>query len=512
MEKHQFDNLLTPARERLLVCLLLAAGCILRLAALADAPLGLNQDEASAGYEAYALLVSGMDRCGNVWPVLLESWGSGQNILYTLLTIPFVAVLGLNVTAVRLVGALFGCVTLGVFWHLARKLRGKGFGLTALFLLVINPWHIMASRWALESNLLPGLLLMGIDAAVCARERDFCLIGAACAFGLALYAYGTAFFFLPIFLVGAAILLRKELRLRSFLPAAALFVLLALPIALCQLRNALGLEEAGHFLGLTLPALTQSRQSATSIFGGGGLSALWENVQSLLRILWYQSDGLVFNALPLSKGGLYYFFGLPLAALGLGLSLWRGRENPGERLLQLSLLAALVSACCIQGNINRLNFLWLPLLYFCAVGAWQLCVWLRGWSLIPLAGVLVCFGLFCSSYWTTLGEDGNANFFPGLLEAISYVEELEPEDIYITNAVNQPYIFALFATETPPEEFLETVVYTDADAAFRQVESFGHFRFGPVAEAEGEYWILHWSEAGGAQVVAAFGDYVVCSG
>ena len=36
-----------------------------------------------------------------------------------------------------------------------QKIRGTGFGLLALLVLALNPWHIMISRWALESNLLP---------------------------------------------------------------------------------------------------------------------------------------------------------------------------------------------------------------------------------------------------------------------------------------------------------------------------------------------------------------------
>ena len=60
---------------------LLLLTVVVRLAALTRLPLDLNQDEASTGYEAWALLNYGVDRCGNRWPVLLMSWGSGQNVL-----------------------------------------------------------------------------------------------------------------------------------------------------------------------------------------------------------------------------------------------------------------------------------------------------------------------------------------------------------------------------------------------------------------------------------------------
>ena len=54
------------------------------------------------GYEAYSILNYGIDRNGNVLPVFLVSWGSGQNALYTYILIPFIKLLGLSSFSVRL--------------------------------------------------------------------------------------------------------------------------------------------------------------------------------------------------------------------------------------------------------------------------------------------------------------------------------------------------------------------------------------------------------------------------
>ncbi|MBR4151027.1 MAG: glycosyltransferase family 39 protein, partial [Firmicutes bacterium] len=144
--------------ERILAALMLTLGVLLRLAFLGALPYGLNQDEASAGYEAWALLTAGVDRCGKSWPVLFISWGSGQNVLMSYLAMPFIALFGLSEWTLRLPNAISGCLTLFVFWRLAYRCGGRRFGLLALFLLTVNPWHIMMSRWALESNLLPFFL------------------------------------------------------------------------------------------------------------------------------------------------------------------------------------------------------------------------------------------------------------------------------------------------------------------------------------------------------------------
>ncbi|MBP3736914.1 MAG: hypothetical protein J6I56_07835, partial [Lachnospiraceae bacterium] len=56
---------------------LIAVGAFLRLYLLSVIPLGLNQDEASLGYEAYVLATYGTDRYGYPYPVYPVTWGSG---------------------------------------------------------------------------------------------------------------------------------------------------------------------------------------------------------------------------------------------------------------------------------------------------------------------------------------------------------------------------------------------------------------------------------------------------
>ena len=497
----------TERMERIAAALLLILGAALRLCALGALPFGLNQDEASAGYEAFALLTAGIDRCGKSWPVLFISWGSGQNVLMSYLAMPFIALFGLNEWTLRLPNAISGCLTLLVFWRMARFAGGRRFGLLALFLLVINPWHIMMSRWALESNLLPFFLMTGIWCTALARSRPWALVGASLCFGLGLYAYGTAFFFLPVYLVCAVIWLRKDLHPPSFCASMAMFFLLSLPIALCQLRDAMGMPEM-RLLGMTLPRLTEGRQAATSVFGGGGGKTATENFRAFLEILRKGGDGLPWNALPFWRGGIFYFFGLPSAVLGIVRSILARKDHQTEAPLRFALLSALLCAFLIRVNINRINMIWLPMVYFSALGWDWLLRLLRRWSLIPLAGMLLCFFIFLNSYCAAFGGGGNVNFFPGLGGAIRAAEATGADTVYIPNKVNQPYIFALFYTETPPEEFTDSVVYQNPTGAFRQVERFRGFEFRDEAAADVSV-LFRW-QAEGREVIARSGSFVVC--
>lgn len=124
----------------------------------------LNQDEALAGYEAWSLLNYGMDSEGYTNPIYFVAWGSGMNVLESYLMIPFIKWLGLTNLAIRLPSSIMGCVTVVVFYVIARKDKRYSDGVFPLVCLVgiaIIPWGIMASRWALESNLFPVFLLIG---------------------------------------------------------------------------------------------------------------------------------------------------------------------------------------------------------------------------------------------------------------------------------------------------------------------------------------------------------------
>lgn len=487
------------------VCLLLLAA-FLRLAALSDLPASLNQDEASSGYEAWAILHYGMDRCGVENPVLLTSWGSGQNILYSWLDMPFIAVLGLNLLSLRLPAALLGVAAAAVFWRLARFCRGVSCGLAALLLITVNPWHIMACRWALESNIMPFFLLAGVFCTAKAlHTKPAWLIGSGVCFALCLYAYGTSFFFLLLFL--PLVLLRQPRLFREkwFWGAAALFVFLALPITLCQYINQTG-GESMRFLGFTLPALTAPRQAAVSVLGTG-MEGLKSNLKSLANLLITQSDGHRYNAIP--GYGLFYFFGLPLTIIGICTSLHS--KNQREQAVRLALLAGGIAACLITVNVNRVNMLWLPMLYFQAVALdWGIRVLPKITKAIPVLVLAVCFVLFAAEYTKGLQETSNLD---GLQESLDWAEEHADGPVYVTDKIPAPYMLVLFLEQTPPAEFASTAVYNNPTSPFRNVVSYGNWRF-TGAQSEARLYVVTRYEAASTYAdcieEAAFGKYVVC--
>ena len=80
--------------EKVCLTVILLLAVLSRTVLLDKVPGGLHQDEAMAGYNALTLLRSGRDSFGNPWPVYFTAWGSGMNVLESLLQIPCLALLG----------------------------------------------------------------------------------------------------------------------------------------------------------------------------------------------------------------------------------------------------------------------------------------------------------------------------------------------------------------------------------------------------------------------------------
>ncbi len=144
------------AKKWLLIGSVLLGG-ILRLVWLDRLPAGFNPDEASFGYNAYSLLKTGSDEWGKPWYRLwgenLLSFGDDRYPLYTFLTIPSVAIFGLNEFATRLPNAIIGTLAILAIYGLAKVwFKGEKISLLSAWLLSISPWHVSLSRGAFETN------------------------------------------------------------------------------------------------------------------------------------------------------------------------------------------------------------------------------------------------------------------------------------------------------------------------------------------------------------------------
>ena len=97
----------------------IAVGIFARIFHFGSTPPGLNQDEASVGYDAWSLVHFGTDGDGVPWPVHRISFGSGGNGSYAYMALPFVA-FGLSPLTIRLPMLISGLASLFLVWFVGR--------------------------------------------------------------------------------------------------------------------------------------------------------------------------------------------------------------------------------------------------------------------------------------------------------------------------------------------------------------------------------------------------------
>lgn len=469
----------------LTVILLLAA--FLRFTGVDRYPVGFTPDEASFGYDAYSLLKTGKDQWGQSWPLVLRSFGDFKSPLYTYLTIPSVAVFGLNEFAVRLPNALIGVLAVLTTYLLVCELFKQkfetGYGNLALFaalLLAVSPWHVSLSRGAFEANLTTFLMPLGIWAFLKGIQNSHWMIVAAFSFGLNLFSYHSAKFVTPILVIVLLWLWRKQLsalwRSKLALVIFSIFVL-------------------ANFYTILLGAGTRS--SDVAIFnptGGWGAVAdrRYEAVQGGLsdnfaRIfsnkLVYVFDVFSKNYLPylssvflFTQGageatygmipgvGVLYLFELPFILVAI----WALLRKPSVSLwfLVIWILVSPIPASFTKGPgyaANRAAVMMPAIQILSAYGGimlWQIVssinykvsnikyILFLGFS----AFSFFSFFSFLETYFYHGPRINAASMLYGRKEAMEYVKSVEDqyEKIYISRALSEPHIFVAFYTKQDP--------------------------------------------------------------
>lgn len=482
---------LSECKFEIMICVLLILGCLVRSLGIQAVPQGLNCDEASAGYEAFSLLNYGIDRNGNSFPVFLEAWGSGQNALYTYLMIPFVKALGLNLISTRLPMVLLSCVSLFVWYKMLLQIKGKKFAAIGLAFLAICPWHIMKSRWGLESNVFPDLVLWSVYFVMqyLLTQKPSRLYIAMGILALTAYAYGTAYLFLPIFCVilFVYLLVTKKIQFKQAFISFLIVAIIDLPILGYLIINTFDLEQVS--LGvITIPKLPVNRyEEQTSLFEGNVLWNIWQNFCHSVKLLVLQDDGLAWNQV--SGYGMYYIVSVPFLIVGLVFCFKKNQlKNEFDTVINLWFGTAFLLLFALkEANINRINVLIFPLIYYIVIGLHVVLlkknnILLGAICLIYVASFAGFLVAYChvdpENYWT---------FTDDVEDVIQYVDSLEKE-IYFEYAFKEPYIYVLYYAQYDTKKFVDTVEYFDENhlGNFENVKAFGKYHFYLPENWEGE--------------------------
>lgn len=446
--------------------LILLLAFLLRFIGLTNFPVGFNADEASFGYDAYSIMKTGKDQWGSLFPLVLKSFGDYKSPLYSYLTVPSVAVFGLNKFAVRLPNVIIGTLAVFAVYLLVKKLSGswKLAGLAG-FLLAVNPWAVMLSRGAFEANLITFFLPFAIYLFLSKKY-----LWSAVFFGLNLFTYHSAKLITPVI---ALVLTGKR---KLFVPMAVFLVFLAGILYTFSIGGGARISERSIFQG----ALEQGAEAKIRLMEKGTnplVARLLHNKYQVVaqrfisnyfqyfspKFLFTQGAGESYYGMRPGTGVIYIFEGILLLGLIRAISETRLRKILLPMLLWLivaPLPAALATGVGYSGN--RASGI-LPVLQILeAFGAygWWLILRKMDKKIIYVAfaafGALAIFNIyhFINLYFSYPSNLESRQMVYGSLEAAEWLSEnSNGKIIIVSRSLSEPQIFIAFAGPRAPGNY-----------------------------------------------------------
>ena len=474
-----------------------------RLIGLGSVPAGLQQDEASLGYDAFAIAKYGVDRNGFAYPIYPITWGcGGGSPLMIYINVLTIKLFGTGVVKLRLLPAILGIATVYIFYLILKEItlsyKKSLFG--AAF-LALCPWHIILSRWSLDSNIMPFTLGLSVYLFILGIKTEktliYCL--SAAAYAMCMYSYGSATIVVPIHLILISIycLRKKVLSVKQLILAVLTFVIVFSPLLVFYAVNYLGFPEIVTD-SFSFNKFTASRSDEVFIrFDSSLPRELWENIRQLIITLTIgDNDEMLCHFIP--GYATLFEFTFPITFLGIFLgkraflkcedtkenserAIDDDKRSAMDAVFVTLLISCVLLAVGIRADVSRMVMIFLSLVYFLVKGISF--IWDRraACAYAVMAVVVLAAGLFIKDYFTGFNDKTANLFMPGYGEAAKRAYEIAGDDteIYSTyENLSAPFVIALYYTDYNPVKFADTVVYKDETDEFRVAESFGNFKFG----------------------------------
>ncbi len=438
-----------PALYKTVFWVVIAASLLVRTWQFSETPGGLNQDEVSAAYEAWSLLETGKDRWGNSYPVYFPSWGSGQNVLYSYLTVPFFFVFGANDFSFRLPNLLLSLLSLLLIYHIF-KLFNQRQALVAICVLGFSPWHIVLSRWALEVNSFPFWIFLHFFLLFwLMKHRNQFIWLSFIPLVFASYTYAIALFSFPLYFL-LLIFMAKEISTKQLLIGFSAYSVLSLPLLLFVLKPYFSFIPT-DLLGLSLPDLASAREN----FQENWKSVIHTNLQFIFRgfhdvTLWNTTmDSFPHSSLVLCS-----------ASLGGVIVGIKHSEKLSYKIWIAAFAAAAVPFFLFKMNLNRAILMQLMLIILSIEGIGFLLHAIQQKNERKLLIFFLSFIFLVHLSWFTLDyfrfypKKTNVAFATDLEEVLNYLST-QKEEIYITEQLEFPYLYVAFYNNIHPKEFQE---------------------------------------------------------
>ena len=456
-----------PKHPWLALAAVVLLAALLRLPFLGANPNGLFCDEACIGYDAYSILKTGRDKWGTFLPLYPKQFGSYNEVPYTLMVVPAVAVLGLTEFAVRLPAALAGILTVLVVYFLAAEVFDKRLALLAAMMLAMSPWHVHFSRMCFRGILLPLVFSFALLLFLKSKRDPKYIVISSAAFAASLFTYHAARVFVPIFVLCLVIVYRKHLwaHRRETCVGAVLFLLVFVPVFRFSVSPA-GMARANGCLERYTPNIKHyvTCFSPQFLFAKGDPN--WRfSARGIGELQWFECLTVPIGLLCIlrrpRKESLVLLTWLALYSLPGGLL----RGNDALRTIVGAPVFAILSGCGLAQltSLGSARAKWLVL---------------AAMTLI----VALCFSAYWKEQFLEYPKYSARSWQYGMREAVRFAENDAHDCVIVSDRFLMPHVFILFYTQYSPREYQRCpapIVMSDLSANHAligkyRVDTIGH--------------------------------------
>ena len=276
----------------------------------------------------------------------------------------------------------------------------------------------------------------------------------------------------------------KKFTIKQALINLTIITLVALPMILFVLINYFDLNTI-HLGPITIPKLGTVRFEEITFLNSGILS-IFKKFANNIYILCTNDGNLLNYTVPY---GLFYclWISIPLIIFGMIKSIKNHFKSPIFTLINSLFITSLLLMFVVDGAINRINIIFIPLTFYLAYGI----ISLKKFAAIPLIIYLIFFILFEHYYYTDYQDTLNSYMRVGFKEAIKEVTNKEYENLYIDRSIHSAYIFYLLYEEIPTPYYIENVEKSNINGMFQSIDRIDDVYFEiPTSLEKGNVYLL----------------------
>jgi len=460
-------------------------------------PPAFNADEAAFSYNAYSILKTGKDEYGVTLPLRLKSFGDFKMPLYTYLSVPFMAIMGLNEISARALNMFIALLFPLAVYLLTKELFKKDiYGVVAAFFSATSLGLHIVARHAHEGYLaafLTTLTFYFLVRLLKKRTVQTSILFSASLL-LMLFSYHPGRLFAGLFFVGALIYTIQKKQLKK---SVSVFILILSLIALFSISDVIYKPE--RLKNLLFFSNSGVQLKVQELKTEGGVRYLYNPLLVGLRDITFEHLNYFSPQFLLQNGDINDRFGYkgmglitPIEYLlfFIGLYFIISKKEEWRSVLFFILLLSPLSASLswATSSLTRSLFLLIPISIIASYGAVDFYISLKKhWSSTLFIYLIIgLFGFFSLTQW-----DFYLFHYPkrlitihawqaGYKQVFEYVkkEQKTVSHFYISRDIGMPYIFALFYLNYPPEKYQKVAHLSPLDEyGFGQVLGFDKFTF-----------------------------------